>query len=208
MYSVGGRFIFFSGLSDSRILDTLSRRKGILSHITLEANKDKFHIKFKDIKKRAPTFRTDEIEKDYFYWFSLALRHPTALLPLKHLNYNFATPKGDGTRRLNEIGNSYKNITHRILTIPKNKLFDDEFLDFDFYITRQDIDDTNTTLIPPTKVPPRTQQAKLYNVGLIDSDFKFGISISRMKPREILGMDLARIYHHEYVKEYLKKKGK
>jgi len=141
VHSVGDRFIFFSGLTDPRIYDTISKKKGELSHITLEANKDKFHIKFKDTKTKAPIFQTDEIEKDYYYWFSLALQHPTVLLPLKHLKFNFDFPKGDGKRRLNELGISRKGIINKILTLPENRLYDDEFIDFDFYITRQDIDD-------------------------------------------------------------------
>lgn len=205
VYSESEKFIFFNGLTDSRIHDTLSNKKGELSHIALEANKDKFHIKFKETSTKAPIFRTDEIEKDYFYWFSLALSHPTTLLPLKHLKYKFDAPKGNGTRRVNEIGISYKDITHKILTIPEKKLYDDEFLDFDFYITKQDIDETNTKLIPPTKIPPRTQMVKMYTVDLIETDFKFGICISRMRPKEALENNLARIYHHEYVRKYLKK---
>lgn len=208
VHSVGDRFIFFSGLTDPRIYDTISKKKGELSHITLEANKDKFHIKFKDTKTKAPIFQTDEIEKDYYYWFSLALQHPTVLLPLKHLKFNFDFPKGDGKRRLNELGISRKGIINKILTLPENRLYDDEFIDFDFYITRQDIDDKNTKLIPPTTMPPRTELARLYNVSLLDTGFKFGINISRMRPRKALEKDLVRIYHHEYVKDYLKKIGK
>ena len=207
VYSVGDRFIFFSGVTDPRIYDTISKKKGELSHITLEANKDKFHIKFKDTKTKAPIFRTDEIEKDYYYWFSLALKHPTVLLPLKHLKFNFDFPKGDGKRRLNELGISRKDIIDKVLTLPENKLYDDEFIDFDFYITRQDIDDKNTKLIPITTMLPRTQQARLYNVNLLDTDFKFGICISRMRPRKALEKDFARLYHHEYVKEHLKNIG-
>ncbi|MFX1297353.1 MAG: hypothetical protein ACFFD2_21170 [Promethearchaeota archaeon] len=195
-------------MTDLQIYDTISKKKGELSHITLEANKDKFHIKFKDTKTKAPIFRTDEIEKDYYYWFSLALQHPAVLQPLKHLKFNFNFPKGDGKRRLNELGISRKGIIDKILTLLENKLYDDEFIDFDFYITRQDIDDKNTKLIPPTTMPPRTQLARLYNVSLLDTNFKFGINISRMRPRKALENDLVRIYHHEYVKEYLKKIGK
>ncbi len=203
VYSIGGRFIFFSGVIYPRIYDSLSKKKGELSHITLEANKDKFHIKFKNFKTKAPTFRTDKIDKDYFYWFSLSMKHPNILLPLKHLKYNFDSPEGDGKRRLNELGISRNNIIDKVLTLPEKKLYEDEFIDFDFYITKQEINDKNTKLIPPTTIPPRTQKAKLYNVDLIDTEYKLGICISRMRPRGVFKKDLAYIYHHEKVKELL-----
>ncbi|MHA1195339.1 MAG: hypothetical protein ACTSRH_02445 [Promethearchaeota archaeon] len=206
VYSKGGRYIFFSAIKNCCIYDSLSEKRGELLHITLNANKDKFHIKFKNTKTIVPIFKTDEIEKDHYYWFSLALKHPSVLFPLKHIKYNFETPKRDGTRRLNEIFFSREDIINKILTIPENKLYDDEFLDFDFYISKQGIDETNAKLIPPTNIPPRSKLAKLYNVDLIDTDFKLGIIISRMRKREVLGSDLARLYHHEKVKELLNKK--
>lgn len=114
--------------------------------------------------------------------------------------------KGDGKRRLNELGISRKDIIDKVLTFPEKRLYDDEFIDFDFYITKQEIDFKNTKLIPPTTMSARTQQAKLYNVDLIDTDYKLGICISRIRPREVFKKDLARIYYHEKVKELLEKK--
>jgi len=203
-YSKGEKFIFFFGLKDPRIYDTLSKKRGILSHITLDRDKKNFHIKFQDDQTRAPKFRTTEFENDHYYWFSIALGHPNSLRPLKNLKYDFRTPKSDGTRRINEISYSFDKISHKILTIPENTLFDDEFLNFDFYISTQAVlNNQNIKIIPPTTVLPRTRKGKIYSVDLIETDFKLGICITRMRPRVVLESNLARIYHHDIPKNLL-----
>lgn len=139
VYSEGSRFIYFSGLRHLRIYDTLSEKHGVLSHITLEANKEKFHIKFQDKKTKAPFLKPTEIEENHYYWFSMALTHPKHLKPLKNLMYDFEIPKSAVEKRLSFLNNSYAHITHKILTIPENILYEDEFLDFDFYVSKHSI---------------------------------------------------------------------
>lgn len=137
VYSKGERFVFYSGLKDLSFNDTFSKKQGIINHITLEKDKKKFHIKLQDANTEIPIFRPIKIEKDHIYWFSFAMKHPSLLKQLKHLKFNFIVPSSAAKKRLKFIDNSFKEITHKILTLPEEMLYNDEFINIDFYLSKK-----------------------------------------------------------------------
>ena len=196
-YTKGERFIFFPGIKDTNISDTFSGVKGILDHITCEKDKKSFHLKLRNNTKRMPKFPITEIYPDHFYWFSIALRNPDFLQKLKNLRYTFSVPKSDSTRRLDELMSCFQDVIHHIINPPENKLFDDEFLNFNFYISRDKVfNQENIKIISPTKTLPRKSIGKIYEIDLLETDFKIVVNLSRLRYRNILGEDMSRIYHN------------
>jgi len=196
-YTKGERFIFFPGIKDTNFTDNLSGVKGILDHITCERNKKSFHIKLRNKSRKVPKFPITEIYPDHFYWFSLALGDPNYLQKLKNLRYIFSAPKSDSTRRLNELMFCFQDLIHHIISPPENKLFDDEFLNFNFFISKDKVfNQKNIKIISPIKVLPRKSIGKIYELDLLETDFKIVINLSRLRYRSILEKDMARIYHN------------
>jgi len=176
-----------------------------MTHITLEKDKKKFHIKLQDANTKIPIFRPIEIEKDHIYWFSFAIKYPSLLKQLKHLKFNSIVPSSAAEKRWKFIDNSFKEITHKILTLPEDMLYDDEFINIDFYLSKKPVlNSDNIKLIPPVKITPRTRKGKIYSLDLLETDYKLGICVTRWRPRNALENDPARIYANEKLREFVK----
>ncbi len=198
-YSRRGRYIFFTGLSDTKVYNSKYKISGEILHLTCEWDLKSFHIKIKDNSKIIPKYPITKINEGHYYWFSLSIKYPEYLKLLKNFEYEFSTPDNDTQRRINEFLKGSENMVHKILTLPeKGTLDNDEFINFNFYISHMDyFDRRNIKIICPFGQPPKNfeSKGKIYEVDLKDTDYKIIINVSKIRYRKNLGNDKARIFH-------------
>ena len=197
-YSKRNRFIFFPGLTDTKVYDNQYKISGDLEHITCEWNLSSFHIKLKDSKERIPDYPVTKIQEGHYYWFTVSIQTPEYLQELKDFEFQFSAPDTDQERRISEFLASIEEIENKVITLPGKNLNPDEFLNFNFYISLMDsFDDKNIKVLCPFGEPTEDFKinAKIYEIDLKDTEYKIVICVSRQRIRSNLGMDKARICH-------------
>lgn len=94
------------------------------------------HFKFINKTIKIPSFIIPELFKSYNHWFGLSINRPENLFVAKKYTRLIITPKTDTERRINQIIKcSRPGITFNFNNVDINK---NEFLNIDFYITKND----------------------------------------------------------------------
>ncbi|MHA1439479.1 MAG: hypothetical protein ACTSPD_18065 [Promethearchaeota archaeon] len=197
-YSKGNRFIFFPGISDTKVYDSQYKISGIIEHITCEWNLNSFHIKLKDSSERIPDYPVTKIQEGHYYWFTLCLQSPEFLQELNEFEYVFSSPESDKERRVKEFLASIDGMENKIIKILEDKLDIDDFVNVNFYISKLDnFDNNNLKVICPFGEPTKDLKSRviIHKIDLIDTDYKIIINVSKQKLRSNLGTDKARICH-------------
>ncbi len=104
------------------------------------------HIKFRNRKIQFPDFLTKEINI-YYFWFGLAIDKPEVLFNAPKHKELIKFPikmKDDINRRLNLIEDFYK--TGLSFDIGNRKIRQNEFLNFEFFLTQNQNFDTSDFL--------------------------------------------------------------
>ena len=138
VYSDQKRFIFFPGLIIRKFNWTTRIGKQNLighdiDHITLEPCMRKWHFTSTSSKKRS-NYRTQEIEKDVYYWFGMSVGRKDFLEEApEELIIEFKCPESDASRRFGEIFRSRDGSKFPLILMDKTRP-DDCFIHFDIFV--------------------------------------------------------------------------
>lgn len=149
VFTPGKRTLFFPGFRKLVIPHPKTKIIHKIHHITCEKSMKEGHIKFRNRKIQFPDFLTKEINI-YYFWFGLAIDKPEVLFNApKHKELiKFPTKmKDDINRRLNLIEDFYK--TSLGFGLGNRKIRQNEFLNFEFFLTQNQNFDTSDFLRIP-----------------------------------------------------------
>jgi len=149
VFTPGKKTLFFPGFRKLEIPHPKTKIIHNIHHITCVKSMKEGHIKFRNRKIRFPDFLTNKIDI-YYFWFGLAIDKPQVLFSLpKHKELiKFPIKIGDDiNRRLNLIEDFYKKGLG--FDIGNRKIKQNEFLNFEFFLTQNQNFDTSDFLIIP-----------------------------------------------------------
>jgi hypothetical protein len=144
-YSPEGFVLFFPGISDrsmrwfsnkSRTLREHSAL-GIVDHFTLEPGFQKGHITSEtDLAKKRYRYRSRTLNGNSIFWFAMSIKHVSVIEPMySKVRFAFEAPESDSTRRIENIMKARDDaIFHIVSLAKKDRIADNEFLHFQFFI--------------------------------------------------------------------------
>ena len=169
VFSQGKRTLFFPGFRKLSIPHPNTKIFHEIHHITCEKSLKSGHLKFRNREIEFPDFLTKE-ENIYYFWFGLAIDKPQVLFyaPKHKELIKFPSKiKNDTNRRLNLIEELYK--TGLGFDIGERKIMQNEFLNFEFFLTQNQNFDTSDFL----RIPLGSHNADFKRGGAFPSMFRF-----------------------------------
>ncbi len=160
VFSQGYRTLFFPGFSKLSIPHPMTNKFHEIHHITCEKSLKNGHLKFRNRKIKFPDFLTKK-ENICYFWFGLSIDKPDVLFNRYKHRELIKFPKeikSDINRRLKLINDFYR--TGFGFNIGEITINQDEFLNFEFFLTKSSNFDNSDFL----KIP----------IASSDADFKEG----------------------------------
>ncbi|GIK39435.1 MAG: hypothetical protein BroJett011_32680 [Chloroflexota bacterium] len=146
--SVGGRVIFFPGLSinpdwiQTTIGRNISPKKPfLLDHASLEIERQRWHFTSPGSKKHYAAGRTPDLDKGTLLWFGMSVANENYLRELRQeTTVEYHSPPSDSQRRLEVFKKAELEATYHAINLMDGakSRFDQGFLHFRFIVARKD----------------------------------------------------------------------